>query len=106
MILNIVNNQWAISTFQGFAGGEHTTFAARGLGFGIAALRVDGNDFLAVYAASQLGRRAGAHATSAPTLIEWVTYRAGGALDVRRPVASTARPTRPSAGRSATRSTG
>src|SRR5256885_2929176 len=27
VILNLVNNQWAISTFQGFAGGEHKTFA-------------------------------------------------------------------------------
>jgi TPP-dependent pyruvate/acetoin dehydrogenase alpha subunit len=30
VILNLVNNQWAISTFQGFAGGEHQTFAQRG----------------------------------------------------------------------------
>ena len=29
VILNIVNNQWAISTFQGIAGGESATFAAR-----------------------------------------------------------------------------
>src|SRR3546814_8752293 len=53
VILNIVNNQWAISSFSGIAGGERTTFAARGLGFGIPALRVDGNDFLAVYAATR-----------------------------------------------------
>ena len=53
VILNVVNNQWAISTFQAIAGGEATTFAARGVGCGIASLRVDGNDFLAVYAASQ-----------------------------------------------------
>ena len=32
VILNVVNNQWAISTFQGFAGGEQRTFAARGPG--------------------------------------------------------------------------
>src|SRR4029078_7721782 len=32
VILNVVNNQWAISTFQSFAGGEATTFAARGVG--------------------------------------------------------------------------
>ncbi|MFN7158056.1 MAG: 3-methyl-2-oxobutanoate dehydrogenase (2-methylpropanoyl-transferring) subunit alpha, partial [Erythrobacter cryptus] len=44
VILNIINNQWAISSFSGFAGAERTTFAARGLGYGIAALRVDGND--------------------------------------------------------------
>ena len=36
VILNIVNNQWAISTFQGIARGGSGTFAARGLGFGIA----------------------------------------------------------------------
>jgi 2-oxoisovalerate dehydrogenase E1 component alpha subunit len=49
VVLNIVNNQWAISTFQGIARGGSGTFAARGLGFGIPALRVDGNDYLAVY---------------------------------------------------------
>jgi 2-oxoisovalerate dehydrogenase E1 component alpha subunit len=32
VILNIVNNQWAISSFSGFAGGERTTFAARAVG--------------------------------------------------------------------------
>ena len=53
VILNVVNNQWAISTFQAIAGGEATTFAARGTGCGIASLRVDGNDFLAVLAASR-----------------------------------------------------
>jgi 2-oxoisovalerate dehydrogenase E1 component alpha subunit len=36
VILNVVNNQWAISTFQAIAGGEGTTFAARGVGCGIA----------------------------------------------------------------------
>jgi 2-oxoisovalerate dehydrogenase E1 component alpha subunit len=34
VILNIVNNQWAISSFQGFAGGEQRSFAARGPGYG------------------------------------------------------------------------
>jgi 2-oxoisovalerate dehydrogenase E1 component alpha subunit len=52
VILNVVNNQWAISTFQAIAGGEATTFAGRGVGCGIASLRVDGNDSYAVYAAS------------------------------------------------------
>src|SRR5215472_6173736 len=33
VILNIVNNQWAISSFEGIAGGERTTFAARALGY-------------------------------------------------------------------------
>ncbi len=76
VILNVVNNQWAISTFQAIAGGEAATFAARGVGCGIASLRVDGNDFLAVYAASSWAAER-ARSNLGPTLIEWVTYRAG-----------------------------
>ena len=76
VILNVVNNQWAISTFQAIAGGEATTFAARGTGCGIASLRVDGNDFLAVLAASRWAAER-ARGNLGPTLIEWVTYRAG-----------------------------
>jgi 2-oxoisovalerate dehydrogenase E1 component alpha subunit len=76
VILNVVNNQWAISSFQGIAGGEATTFAGRGVGCGIASLRVDGNDFLAVYAASRWAAER-ARGNHGPTLIEWVTYRAG-----------------------------
>jgi 2-oxoisovalerate dehydrogenase E1 component alpha subunit len=76
VILNVVNNQWAISTFQAIAGGESVTFASRGVGAGIASLRVDGNDFLAVYAASCWAAER-ARRNLGPTLIEWVTYRAG-----------------------------
>ena len=76
VILNVVNNQWAISQFQYVAGGEQTTFAARGVGCGIASLRVDGNDFLAVYAASSWAAER-ARSNLGPTLIEWITYRAG-----------------------------
>ncbi|MEZ5499896.1 MAG: thiamine pyrophosphate-dependent enzyme [Steroidobacteraceae bacterium] len=76
VILNVVNNQWAISTFQGFAGGERRSFAARGLGYGIASLRVDGNDFLAVHAATQWAAER-ARRGRGPTVIELVTYRAG-----------------------------
>jgi 2-oxoisovalerate dehydrogenase E1 component alpha subunit len=76
VILNVVNNQWAISTFQHIAGGESVTFATRGVGSGIASLRVDGNDFLAVYAASCWAAER-ARGGLGPTLIEWVTYRAG-----------------------------
>ncbi len=75
VILNVVNNQWAISTFQGFAGGEQRSFAARGPGFGIPGLRVDGNDFLAVYAASAWAA-ARARSGAGATLVELVTYRA------------------------------
>lgn len=74
VILNVVNNQWAISTNQALAAGEHATFAARALGFGIAALRVDGNDYLAVNAAACWAAER-ARRNLGPTLIEWVTYR-------------------------------
>ena len=76
VIINVVNNQWAISSFQGIAGGENTTFAARGVGYGMASLRVDGNDFLAVYAVTQWAAER-ARANLGPTLIEHFTYRAG-----------------------------
>lgn len=76
-ILNVVNNQWAISSFSGFAGAERTTFAARAIGYGIAGLRVDGNDALAVYAATQWAAER-ARANKGPTLIEHFTYRAEG----------------------------
>ena len=76
VVLNIVNNQWAISTFQGIARGGSGTFAARGLGFGLPALRVDGNDYLAVYAVAKWAIER-AHRNLGPTLIEYVTYRVG-----------------------------
>ena len=76
VVLNVVNNQWAISTFQGFAGGERRPFAARGLGLGIPGIRVDGNDLLAVYAVTQWAAQR-AREGGGPTLIEHVTYRGG-----------------------------
>lgn len=76
VVLNVVNNQWAISTFQGIARGGSGTFAARGLGFGIPALQVDGNDYLAVYAVAQWAIER-ARRNLGPTLVEYVTYRAG-----------------------------
>jgi 2-oxoisovalerate dehydrogenase E1 component alpha subunit len=77
VVLNVVNNQWAISSFSGFAGGEATTFAARAIGYGIAGLRVDGNDALAVYAATRWAAER-ARLNAGPTLIELFTYRAEG----------------------------
>ncbi len=77
VIFNVVNNQWAISSFSGFAGAEATTFAARAVGYGIAGLRVDGNDALAVYAAT-LWAAERARTNCGPTLIEHFTYRAEG----------------------------
>ena len=77
VILAVVNNQWAISSYSGIAGGERATFASRARGYGIAGLRVDGNDALAVYAAVSwaAGR---ARSNNGPTLIEFFTYRAEG----------------------------
>lgn len=76
-IINVVDNQWAISSFHGIAAGEGETFAARGVGYGLATLRVDGNDFLAVYAATkwaaERARRGGGS-----TVIEHYTYRMEG----------------------------
>jgi pyruvate dehydrogenase E1 component alpha subunit len=68
------NNQWAISepvTVQ--SGG---TLADRPTGFGIPSIRVDGNDVLAVHAATRVAL-ARARAGEGPTFIEAVTYRMG-----------------------------
>ena len=77
VILNIVNNQWAISSFSGIAGAELTTFAARAIGYGLPGLRVDGNDALAVYAATQWAADR-ARSNQGPTVIEMFTYRVEG----------------------------
>lgn len=68
------NNQWAISTplSKQTAG----VIADRATGYGIAGLRVDGNDPLAMYQATA-DARARALAGDGPTLIEAVTYRLG-----------------------------
>jgi 2-oxoisovalerate dehydrogenase E1 component alpha subunit len=76
VVLNVVNNQWAISTFQGIARGGSGTFAARGHGFGIPALRVDGNDYLAVHAVAKWAVER-ARSNLGATLVEYVTYRVG-----------------------------
>lgn len=77
VILAVVNNQWAISSFSGIAGAEQATFAARAVGYGIAGLRVDGNDALAVHAAVRWASER-ARSNKGPTLIEFFTYRAEG----------------------------
>jgi 2-oxoisovalerate dehydrogenase E1 component alpha subunit len=77
VILATVNNQWAISSFSGIAGAERATFAQRAVGYGIAGLRVDGNDALAVYAAVKWAAER-ARSNKGPTLIEFFTYRAEG----------------------------
>ena len=77
VLLCITNNQWAISSFAGLAGGDALTFASKALGYGIPGLRVDGNDFLAVSAATAWAAER-ARANHGPTLIEFFTYRAAG----------------------------
>jgi len=77
VILAVVNNQWAISSFSGIAGAERATFAQRAVGYGVAGLRVDGNDALAVYAAVNWAAER-ARSNGGPTLIEFFTYRAEG----------------------------
>ena len=76
VILNIVNNHWAISTPEDFARGASATFADRGYGFSIPALRVDGNDYLAVHAVSTWAAER-ARSNLGPTMIEWITLRVG-----------------------------
>lgn len=74
VVLHVVNNQWAISTYTGVAAGAGHTYAMRALGYGIPALRVDGNDYLAVAAVSRWAVRR-AREGYGPVLIEWFTYR-------------------------------
>ncbi|HEX3334084.1 MAG TPA: pyruvate dehydrogenase (acetyl-transferring) E1 component subunit alpha [Acidimicrobiales bacterium] len=68
------NNQWAISEPVHLQ--AHGSIAQRGQGYGIPGIRVDGNDVLAVLAATRLAL-ARAYAGQGPTLIEAVTYRMG-----------------------------
>ena len=72
-VLHVVDNQWAISTHRSLATGG-AAFALRADAYRLPGLRVDGNDFLAVYAAEtwaiERARRGGG-----PTLVEMVTYR-------------------------------
>ncbi|HJM39265.1 MAG TPA: thiamine pyrophosphate-dependent enzyme [Planctomycetota bacterium] len=70
------NNQWAISCpYDKQTGSE--TIAAKGEAYGIPAVRVDGNDVLAVYKVV-LNAVKRARAGEGPTLIEAVTMRMGG----------------------------
>jgi pyruvate dehydrogenase E1 component alpha subunit len=68
------NNQWAISEPVRLQ--SHASIAQRAQGFGIPGIQVDGNDVLAVLAATRLAL-ARAYAGQGPTLIEAVTYRMG-----------------------------
>ena len=72
-LLNVVNNQWAISMHRIFRGAAET-FASKAIGFGIPGIRVDGNDYLAVYAVTKWAAER-ARAGHGATLIELFTYR-------------------------------
>jgi pyruvate dehydrogenase E1 component alpha subunit len=71
----VQNNGWAISvpTEKQVAGGS---VAARGTGYGIPAIQIDGNDAAAVLEGT---RRAVAHARAGhgPAIVEAMTYRRG-----------------------------
>ena len=74
-VMFIVNNQYAISLPVSKQCGA-TTLASKGEGYGVPAVRVDGNDVVAVYqAAKEAYTRA--RNGEGPTLIELLTYRAG-----------------------------
>ena len=69
------NNQWAISV--PLKKQTHSrTLAQKALAYGFPGIQVDGNDILAVYAASQEAVDR-ARSGGGPTLIECVTYRLG-----------------------------
>ncbi|WP_253376305.1 pyruvate dehydrogenase (acetyl-transferring) E1 component subunit alpha [Okibacterium sp. HSC-33S16] len=68
------NNQWAISEPVGLQSKRH--LSDRAPGFGIPSMRVDGNDVLAVMAATRIALDR-ARSGGGPTFIEAVTYRMG-----------------------------
>ena len=68
------NNQWAISEPVRLQARRH--ISERAPGFGIPSLRVDGNDVLAVTAATRIALDR-ARSGGGPTFIEAVTYRMG-----------------------------
>lgn len=69
------NNGWAISTPREAQTGAET-IAQKAVAYGVRGERVDGNDLLAVHAATRRAR-ARAAAGEGPTLLELVTYRLG-----------------------------
>ena len=75
VVFVVRNNGYAISTptSEQFSGDG---IAPRGVGYGISAIRVDGNDVLAVYQASVAARKL-ALETSHPVIIETMSYRLG-----------------------------
>ena len=100
VILNVVNNQWAISTFQGIAGGGAGTFAARGLGFGIPVAAGRRQRLPRRLCGRAMGGRARAPQPRADAdRVGHLPRRR--AFDLRRSVAPTGRRRNPTPGRSA-----
>jgi pyruvate dehydrogenase E1 component alpha subunit len=74
VVLFCQNNQWAISEPVGLQ--ARRPIADRAVGYGIPSLRVDGNDVLAVTAATRIALDR-ARRGDGPTFVEAVTYRRG-----------------------------
>ena len=75
VVLVVQNNGWAISVPRSRQSAA-PTLAARGSGFGVPSVLVDGNDILAVYAVMQQAIER-ARSGQGPTLVETLTYRIG-----------------------------
>jgi pyruvate dehydrogenase E1 component alpha subunit len=75
LVFVVQNNQWAISVPLKKQTNSRT-IAQKALAYGFPGIQVDGNDVLAVYAASQEAVSR-ARQGDGPTLIECVTYRLG-----------------------------
>lgn len=75
VVLVVQNNGWAISVPRKKQSAA-ASFASRGVGFGVPAQLVDGNDILAVYDAMHKAVER-ARSGQGPSLIETLTYRIG-----------------------------
>lgn len=74
VVLLCENNQWAISTPRVRPGAD--ALVRRAAGFGIPAIRVDGNDVVAVHAVTA-SALASARSGNGPVFVEAVTFRLG-----------------------------
>ena len=75
MVFIVQNNQWAISVPRSRQTAS-ATLAQKAVAYGIRGIQVDGNDILAMYAASKEAADV-ARSGGGPTLIEAYTYRLG-----------------------------
>ncbi|HEX6039858.1 thiamine pyrophosphate-dependent dehydrogenase E1 component subunit alpha [Longimicrobium sp.] len=76
LVIIVENNRWAYSTPSRFMTAAKS-FVDKAPGYGMAGEQVDGNDMLAVYAASKRAVDR-ARAGEGPTLLEFMTYRRKG----------------------------